>query len=173
MLYVFLAGSSFVGGIFSVFRIFDLRFVLFDEKKYYSFSAFNSELGRCLLTLLVLLIIISFIFVLFINISVKIKFKKAYLSKSNVYVYDLFICMFYILVFSIIGFVFFTILNNYYIDFGLWIRKGKVDPEVNLGIVNIFKYVIVIVTSLFISFNSIKGVSITNKMNNFVLKSHF
>lgn len=99
---------------------------------------FESELGIFLLTLLALLIIVSVVFVLIINFSVKVRFRKSYLSKSNVYVYDTFLIMLNILVFTIIGFVFFLITDGYYKEFSTWIENGVLDPETNLGIIGLF-----------------------------------
>lgn len=172
LLMVFAIGGGLVGIVFAIFKLFNLKLVLFSEKNYYSLDMFYNELGKFLLTFFVLLLLVSFVFVFLINLSVKVRFRKSYLSKTNVYVYDVFLGMLNVLIFSIIGFVFFQVLNGYYNDFKLWIDQEILDPEVNLGMINAFKYIVVIISALFMSLNSIKGISIAHKMNEFIFKNH-
>ena len=172
LLMVFAVGGALIGIIWGILKIFDLKIVLFQKKNFYSMKVFESELGIFLLTVLILLTIVSIIFVLIINFSVKIRFRKSYLSKTNVYVYDTFLIALNILVFSIIGFVFFAITDGYYKGFSSWIADGTLDPETNLGIIGLFKYLMVIVCALFISLNSYRGISITHKKNDFIFRNH-
>ncbi len=160
------------GGIFGIFKLLKLEFVLFEQKKYYSLDMFNSELVIFLLTFFVLLLVVSFIAVIIINLSVKVRFRKAYLSKSNVYVYDVFLGMFNVLIFTIIGYIFFVILDGYNKDFIDFIDKGIVSSEVKLGIIDAFKYIIVVVSAVFMSLNTIRGISIAHKKNEFIFKNH-
>jgi hypothetical protein len=162
----------FFGGGFLLLKILELKIELFHEKNFYSLQTFNSDLGALLLTITSFIFIVSIILVIFTNLSVKIRFRKSYLSKSNVYVYDTFLIVLNILIFSIIGFVFFRITDNYYSIFTGMINDGIVDPEANLGILNLFKYLIVIISSLFISLNSFRGITITHKKNEFIFRNH-
>lgn len=172
LLMVFGVGGALIGIVHVLLKIFDLKIVLFQNKNFYSMNEFESELGLFLLTILVLLIIVSIVFVLIINLSVKIRFRKSYLSKTNVYVYDTFLIMLNILVFTIIGVIFFRITDGYYKDFSNWIDVGILDPETNLGIIGLFKYLIVIVSALFISLNSYRDISIVHKKNDFIFRNH-
>ncbi len=160
------------GGIFGLFKLFDLELVLFHEKNYYSLDMFNSELLNFLLTFIVLLLVVSFIAVIIINLSVKVRFRKAYLSKSNVYVYDVFLGMFNVLIFTVIGYIFFVILDGYNKDFMSLIDKGIVSSEVKLDILGVFRYLIVIISAVFMSLNTIRGISIAHKKNEFIFKNH-
>ena len=162
----------FFGGGFLLLKILELKIELFHEKNFYSLQTFNSDLGALLLTITSFILIVSIILVIFTNLSVKIRFRKSYLSKTNVYVYDTFLIVLNTLVFSIIGFIFFRITDGYYNEFKMWISNGTIDPEVNLNIMNLFKYLIVIISALFISLNSIRGISITHKKNEFIFKNH-
>ena len=172
MLMFFLLLVGFSGLIFSVFKVYDLKFELFVKKSVYTLKDFNVELLCFLLTLIILLVIISLVLVIFINFSVKVRFRKSYLSKSNVYVYDTFLIVFNIFIFSIVGVVFFYVLDGYYVEFKNWINEGLINSEVNLWLVNLFKYIIVIISAIFISLNSFKGISITHKANEFIFKNH-
>lgn len=169
---VLLLGTLFIGSVLAVLKIFDLKIVLIEVPNYLSKKMFNSELVLLLITLFFIFLVASFIFAIFINIAVKVSLKKSYLSKTNVYVYDVFVCTLNLFVFSIIGIITFIVLNNYQIEFMSWIDKGLLDPMVNLSIMEVFKYIIVIVSSLFIILNSLRDISIIHKKNEFALTNH-
>ncbi|MBE6145591.1 MAG: hypothetical protein IKM55_01865 [Bacilli bacterium] len=169
---VLLLGGGLIGIIFGLLKIFDMKIVLFQKKNFYSVQIFNSEFGIFLLTLLALLIIVSIVFVIIINLSVKVRFRKSYLSKTNVYVYDTFLVVLNILIFSIIGLVFFLITDGYYKEFSSWISEGLLPLGVKLDIMNLFKYVIVIISAIFMSLNSFRGIAITHKKNEFIFRNH-
>lgn len=169
---VFIISVIICGITYAIFKIFNLDFAFFEEKKYYSLEVFNSKLGMFLLTLLFLILSISFLYVFLINIVVKTRFKKRYLSKTNVYVYDAFLCMFNVFIFTIIGVIFFFLLDGYYNEFIKWINEGIIEEGVNLSIISVFKYLISVIVALFMSLNSIRGISITYKKNEFVFRNH-
>lgn len=172
LLMVFFIGGIIVGGSLVLLNVLDLKIELFEKNNYYSVEMFNSSLAMFLITILIFMTILSIVFVFIINTSVKLRFRKQYLSKTNVYVYDAFLCTLNVFVFSIIGVIFFVILNNYNNDFTAWIKEGIVDPGVKLDIVNAFKYVIVVIAALFISLNSLRGISIVHKKNDFIFQNH-
>jgi hypothetical protein len=152
---VLLLGGGLIGLIFVLLKIFDMKIVLFRKKNFYSVQIFNSKFGIFLLNLLVLLIIVSFVFIFLIDLSVKIRFRKSYLSKMNVYVYDTFLVVLNILIFYIIGLVFFLIIDAYYKEFSSWISEGMLLFGLKLDIINLFKYVIVIISAIFMILNSL------------------
>lgn len=172
LLIVLIVSGILIGGSLILLNVLDLKIELFQKNNYYSVEMFNSALAMFLITIFIFMVIISIIFVLIINTSVKLRFRKRYLSKTNVYLYDAFLCTLNVFVFSIIGVVFFVILNNYNNDFASWIKDGIVDPGVRLDIVNVFKYVIVVISALFISLNSLRGISIVHKKNDFIFQNH-
>ena len=172
LLMFFGIGGALIGIVYALLKVFDLKIVLFQKKEFLFDKSVWVWIRYFLLAVLALLIIVSVVFVLIINFSVKVRFRKSYLSKSNVYVYDTFLIMLNILVFTIIGFVFFLITDGYYKEFSTWIENGVLDPETNLGIIGLFKYLIVIVSALFISLNSYRGISITHKKNDFIFRNH-
>lgn len=160
------------GLVFAFFKFTDYTFVLFEEKSYYSLQYFNSELGKLLLLLFALLFLICIICVFIINFAVKIRFRKSYLSKTNVYIYDIFIGILNALVFSLIAYCFFVVINNYHAVFTEWLGKKMIDPEVNFTILSIYKYLIVIVAAVFVALNSLRGIAITHEKNKFVFENH-
>ena len=161
-----------VGVVFVFFRFTDYKFIFFEEKNYYSLQYFNSELGKLLLLLLVLLLLICIVSVFIISFAVKSRFKKSYLSKTNVYIYDIFIGMLNVLIFSLIAYGFFVVINNYHAEFTNWVAEKMVDPEVKFDILNLYKYLIVIIVAIFIALNSLRGISITYEKNKFMFENH-
>ena len=110
--------------------------------------------------------------VIFINLSVKIRFRKSYLSKTNVYIYGMFICILNVLLYTLLAVVFFNIINSYNTLFVEWYGKNMIDPEASLDILGIFKYVIVVVVAVFMSLNSFRGIAIIHKKNQFIFENH-
>lgn len=160
------------GAVFAFFKFTDYKFIFFEEKNYYSLQYFNSELGKLLLLLLALLLLICIVCVFIINFAVKGRFKNSYLSKTNVYIYDIFIGMLNVLIFSLIAYGFFIVINNYHAEFTKWVAEKMVDPEVKFDILNLYKYLIVIIVAIFIALNSLRGIAITYEKNKFMFENH-
>ena len=169
---VFFFIAIVVGGVFAFFKISGLSFNLFELRDYYTLQQFNSDLGKFILILLGMLMVSSFLMLIFINLSVKIRFRKSYLSKTNVYIYGMFICILNVLLYTLLAVVFFNIINSYNTLFVEWYGKNMIDPEASLDILGIFKYVIVVVVAVFMSLNSFRGIAIIHKKNQFIFENH-
>lgn len=160
------------GAVFAVLKYFNFDITFFPEKNYYSVNAFNLEMMKFLLILFILLILSCFLCSLFVNISIRFRFRESYLKPSNVYVYDTFLMVLNIILFVFIAVVFFYIVNNYNNILSKWYADNILDSGVNLGILEVFKYVIVIIVAVFISLNSLIGIKITYKKNKFIFENH-
>lgn len=172
MITVVLIMVGLVALAFVAVKVLSLDVRFFTKDTYYSLEYFNSELGRMLLTLFILLLLICIITSFVINLAVKIRFRKSYLSKSNVYVYDIFIAMWNALVYSFIAVVFFVIINNYDVVISGLMAEELIAPKANIDILNSYKYLIVVIVAVFIALNSIRGIAITYENNKFVFENH-
>ncbi len=159
-----------VGIYFVVTNVLDFHFELFAEKNYYTDEFYYSELRSCLILLSAFLIGICLLLTLFINASITGRFKKRYLKKLNIYLYDGLVVFLNILLFVIVGVIYFDIINGLYSDFSTWVKDGSLSSEVNINIINWFKYAVVVIVSLFLSLNSISGIGIVHKKNRFVFE---
>ena len=94
------------------------------------------------------------------------------MNTSNVYVYDTFLIVLNIFVFVMIAVGFFTVFNNYSDILTNWYAKDIIDTNANLGVIEAFKYVIVVIVAIFISLNSLIGIKITYEKNKFIFENH-
>ena len=105
-----------------------------------------------------------------INGSIKSVFKRKYLNKVNVYIYDVFSVILNIIMYSVTSSVCFYYLNMYYDRLEKWQEIGRLVKNANIEIINWFKYAVVIVVAIFIAVNSLKSISIIHSRNEFRLE---
>lgn len=103
-----------------------------------------------------------------INSSVKGVFKRKYMSKFNLYIYDVFMVLFNVVVYVGVGYLFFILMDMFKQDIEAWKGFITIKEYFNISIFSYYKYAIVIVVSLFMAVNSFKGVGIVHKKNKFV-----
>lgn len=121
--------------------------------------------------------LLSFLLLLFvccilkgnINGTIRKKFNKYYLRKIHIYIYDVFVVFLNLVLYVGVAFFFFWYVNHYQ-DVFTWLYRIHFmnTSQVVLGKFSYFKYVIVILISLFMSLNSIKDIGIIHKKNQFV-----
>lgn len=136
------------------------------------FSLISSNIG--VTHLFCIIVIICLIIVCFLakgNIrgSIKRKFKYKYLSKINIYVYDVFVGLWNFIFYIFIIVLFFIIVNNYSDIFDLFVKlKFITANNVKLDGYNYVKYIIVVIASIFMSLNAMRDITLVHKLNQFV-----
>lgn len=162
----------FIGIIFLVLKYakLDIDLSWFSEKSYLTKDSFWDEFLRVGLIMGLSLLIICFITKLFINSSIKRVLKKNYLSRMNTYIYDGFIAVYNVIIYVILAFIYFININKTYKVLEK-LRDSKLIVEgINIELFNLFKYGVVIVISVFIALNVLRGISIIYKNNKFVFE---
>ena len=150
----------FIGLNISKFKI--ELFTLLDS---YTLEEYNAAIRRSFVMLSGSLIIMCFVIKFVINTSIRGRFRRLYLNKFNIYAYDVFVWVFNIVVYLGVGFFFFYLINEIHDTILL---QNFVD-EVNKETINLLKYAVVIIITIFGMLNSFSGVSIVHKNNKFVL----
>lgn len=150
-------------------KIFKLDFELFSVQDYTK-ELFYGELKKLLIIVGVALILGCFFIKISINGSIKSVFKRKYLNKVNVYIYDVFAVILNIVMYVITSSVSFYFLDIYYDRLVKWQEIGRLVEGANVEIINWFKYAIVIIVAIFIAVNSLKGISIIHSRNEFRLE---
>lgn len=143
-----------------------IDFELFIIKDYTS-EVFFSEIRKFALIIGISLLAICILIKLSINGSIKSVFKRKYLNKVNVYIYDVFSVIVNILYYVITSSVYFYFINTYYDRLVKWQETGRVVDTVNIDILNWFKYGVVIIIAIFVAANSLKSISIIHERNEF------
>ena len=150
-------------------NISNFKFTLFTKLDEYTLSTYNAAVRRSFVLLSSALVIICFVVKFVINNAIRGRFRKKYLRKINIYIYDAFITIINLTLYILIAFFFFYLVN----EINIIIQNGNFIEEVNKETINIFKYVIVIVITIFGVLNSFSGISIIHKKNKFVLEDAF
>lgn len=170
----FLSVASAIGIIIGIYFIFvkyvGVDFELFTKSTAYTVEHFNYEIKRTFIILSAFLLGISIMLMIFINSAVTGRFRKRYLNRVNVFIYDVFLVLFISTVYILAAFAYFYVLKNLGITFDNLIKDGAINGKVNLMIVEIFRYVVVILTSIFIVLNSYYAIGIVHKKNKFVFE---
>lgn len=165
---VFIGILVFVGLFFLVTSFLDFEF--FYQQSSYTTKEFNEELRNCIILLFSSLLIVCVILKVYINSVVRACFKKKYLSKFNIYIYDVFLVLLNVISYILLAVIYFYIINGIYGDFKSWLDLGIISKEGNIEIINWFKYVVVVMISIFMSVNSFTGFSIVYKKNKFIFE---
>ena len=155
--------------VFVSTNIFNYKVTLFTKLDEYTLKDYNAEVRRSFALLSGALVAICFIVKIVINNAIRGRFSKKYLKKINIYIYDGFIVLINVILYILIAAFFFYLVN----EINIIIQNGKFIEEVNKDTINIFKYVIVIVITIFGVLNSFNGISIIHKKNKFVLEDYF
>lgn len=142
----------------------------FNESEYIVKDLFWNEFLRVGLIMGGSLLVICFMVKLFINGSIKKVLKKFYLLKVNMYIYYGFLSVCNVILYVLIAFIYFVNINNVYDKLVQINEAGKIVEGVNIEMFNLFKYGVVIIISIFIALNILRGISIVYKNNKFILE---
>ena len=151
-------------------KVAHVNISVFPYKDSFTAQEFNSCLRRSFLILSGLLIGLCILVLFSINMTVNSRFINHYLSKYNIYIYDVYVLIINFLTYVGIIYIFFmeiTKLNN---AFKHWLEDGVITEKVNINTINIFKYVVIIVVVIFMVANSFSLVGIIHKKNRFVFE---
>lgn len=150
-------------------KVFNVDFKIFLVQDY-SKEIFYSELRKLFIIVSIILLLVCILIKISINGSIKSVFKRKYLNKVNVYIYDVFSVILNIIMYSVTSSVCFYYLNMYYDRLEKWQEIGRLVKNANIEIINWFKYAVVIVVAIFIAVNSLKSISIIHSRNEFRLE---
>lgn len=143
---------------------------IFPYKSNYTAEEFNTYLKRSFIILFGIVSFMSIASMIVINNAVKARFRNNYLSKFKVYIYDIFIVIQNAILYIYEMIVMFSILNDIHYNFVTWQTSGKILGSVNIDTIEIFKYVVVIIMTIFIVINSFSSIDIIHSKNKFILE---
>lgn len=153
---------------YAIIYFLDIPFELVIEKEYFTVNEFNKMLIRAGGILLGMLFLICFVVKIAINGSIKKRFRTKYLNKVNIYIYDVFVVILNVILYAFLAFCYFKVIEHINSDFVDFEKAGRLAKDISLNIFGIFKYVIVVIVSIFIALNSMRGIAIVHKRNEFV-----
>ena len=148
------------------FDIFSLQ--LFKGQDMYTVEEFNNNNLRTMGILAGVTLVLSLISLLAIRMSVRSSLRKKYLSKINIYIYDVFIVVLNILFFVLIIMAIFRLIDNLHDQFAILVELKKIDGPVNIEAIEHFKMFIVIISSVILTLSSYFDVELIYKKNKFV-----
>lgn len=172
--------TTIIPSFFLIFLIIGLGYLaltsftpieIFPYRSSYTADEFNSSLRRSFIILFIIISFLSIISMIIINNIVKSRFNNYYLSKFKMYFYDFFIIIQNILLYICEMFIMFSVVNSIYNDFTSWKSSGIITGNVNIDTIEIFKYVIVIVMTIFIVINSFSSIDIIHQKNKIVFEN--
>lgn len=153
------------------FSYLDTKVELFPYQSSYTSIEFNEYIRRSFILLFLLLSFGCSILMIIMTNVVSKQFKNHYLSKINIYIYDVFTILLNTIIYIFGGWCMFNIINNLYEKFVFWQNAGTILGSVNIETINIFKYVITSVIAIFIVINSFSICGIVHKKNKFVFEN--
>lgn len=150
-------------------RYLDTSISLFPVRDTYTAMQFNDGLKKCFLISFLVIVFMMFITMIIVNGAVKKVFRKKYLNKINIYIYDFYLVLVNIGVYVLEAFLMFQVVDDLHSDFKLWVETKKILESVNIETIMFFKYVIVVIIAIFMVLNSFSAIGIVHKKNKFVL----
>lgn len=146
----------------------DFKLIVFSNKLTFTVKQFNIGLIKYFGFLTVLLVVFSLVVKRAINRSVRGNFKKRYLSKKNIYIYDGVLVALNIILYLILILIFFGIINWINKDLGIMLTNEVLAKGSKVGLINIFKYVALIYLVIMMVLNSFKCIDIVYAKNRFI-----
>lgn len=149
------------------FLYLDSKVELFPYQSSYTAIEFNEYLRRSIILMFLLLAFGCSIFMILMTNVVTKQFKRHYLTKFSVYVYDVFTSFINFVIYCVGAWCMFQVVDGLYEKFVFWEQAGTIVGSVNIETINIFKYVITSVVAVFIVINTFSIVGIVHKNNKF------
>lgn len=143
---------------------------VFPYRDSYTAAEFKVSLRRSFLILSGYLIGLCVLVLFSINMTVNSRFINHYLSKYNVYIYDIYVLIINFFTYMGIVYIFFMEITKLHNSFLRWIDDGVITETVNTETINLFKYVVIIVVVVFLVANSFSLVGLIHKKNRFVFE---
>jgi hypothetical protein len=149
---------------------FNINIRIFPVRDSYTAQEFKAGLRRSFLLLSGLLLGICVLVCLIVNLTVRTRFIKHYLSKFNIFVYDIYVLAINFFLYLGVIYIFFSEVSKLHNSFVKWLSDGVITEAVKTDTINIFKYIIVVVVVIFMVINSFALIGIIHKKNRFVFE---
>lgn len=169
LVFSFFTIALIVALFYLVFDAFGDKIEIFPYQSNYTVEEFNSYLKRSFIILFGIVSFLSIASMLIVNNIIRARFEYYYLSKFKIFIYDVIVVIQNILLYIFEMWFMFQIVNNIHNDFVIWKTNGTILGDVNIETIEIFKYVIVIIMTIFIVLNSFSSIDIIHQKNKFVL----
>lgn len=165
---------SFIAlAIFLTLHFTGYKIQFFPELDTYSVDQYKNGVIQCLIMLSGLLLFACIFVKVSINISIKSRLKKKYLKKVGIYIYDVFIVLINILIYILLAVLFFILVTKISNNIISISDEGRIYGDVNLNLVDLFKWAVVVLIAIFGVLNCFKGIKINHNKNRFVLEDTF
>lgn len=159
-----------VGVVWLITKFTNVNLEIFPIRDSYTAAEFNTSLKRSFMIFSGLLIGVCVLVLFSLNMTVNSRFINHYLSKYNIFAYDIYVLAINIFTYLGVIFIFFTEITKLHNKFIVWVNDGVIKEAVNTETINIFKYVVVILVVVFMVANSFSLVSLIHKKNKFVFE---
>ena len=116
----------------------DFKLIVFSNKLTFTVKQFNIGMIKYFVFLTVLLVAFSLVVKRAINRAVRGNFKKRYLSKKNIYIYDGVLVVLNVILYLILILMFFGIVNWINKDLGIMLTDKVLAQGSKVSIINIF-----------------------------------
>ena len=145
-----------------------LHVELFPFQDIYTVERYNFLNMRAMGILAGVTVVVSLFAMFSIRRSVKSCLKKKYLSKTNIYIYDVFIALLNLLFFVLIILAMFNMVDNLHEQFLKLVENGKIDGPVNTETIIHFKMFVVVIASAILAISSYFDIELVYKKNKFI-----
>lgn len=142
----------------------------FFTKEIYTKSTYNQDFLIFSGIVMGVLFVVCFILKICINGTIKKCFKERYLNKINMYVYYGYVAIINIILYVLVVSLFFSGVNHYHEILEALKASGTIVEEANINLTELLKFGIVILDSVFLALNALRGMAIVHKRNKFVLE---
>ncbi len=154
-----------IGVVIGAYVLFPYEIHIFKVGDTMSVIEFNKQLLITVGVISSVFLITCFILVYIINSSISKRFRMKYLTKVNQYIYDVIVVIINITLYTLVAVGVFLVINYYYDMFKELVDNGILVSDAKISLINLYKYIAVVVVGLFIGLNSLKCVSIVKKKN--------
>ena len=149
---------------------FKLNIKVFPVRDSYTAAEYKASLKKCFLILSGLLVGLCILIRLVVSLTVRTRFIRHYLAKFNIYAYDIYVLAINFFLYLGVIYIFFSEVNKLHNSFVRWVSEGIIKESVKVDTINIFKYIVIVVTVVFMVINSFTLVGIIHKKNRFVFE---
>ena len=166
---LFIIGFTALAG-FIAMKVTGYDFMIFPKMESYDLSQYNACIRRTFLILAGMLIGTCFIVLFVVNMVIKRRFAYHYVNKVNIFIYSIFAVAVNVFVYLGVIVLYFFEVNRISKHIKSLLDSGVITEKVNTGVLDGFKYAIIVVAIIFMVVNCFNIFSIVKEKNKFVIE---
>ena len=169
LILLFIIGFTTLAGYIAM-KVTNYDFMIFPKMESYDLSQYNACVRRTFLILAGMLIGTCFIVLFIINMVVKSRFRNNFICKVNIFIYSVFAIATNVIIYLGVIMLYFFEVNRISKHIKGLLDSGVITEKVNTGVLDGFKYAIIIVAIIFMVINCFNIFSIVKEKNKFVIE---